>query len=42
MNKEYKMLIYLKKYLDPVRDYFATNEEANKLREEVKKFSIKT
>jgi len=31
--------IYLKKYLTPVHDYFKTNPEADKLRNEVKKFT---
>lgn len=30
---------YLKKYLDPVREYFDTNPEADALRKEVKKFT---
>lgn len=33
--------LYLKRYLDPVRDYFANNPQADKLRKEVKKFSRK-
>ncbi|VBB18830.1 tyrosine-tRNA ligase [Yasminevirus sp. GU-2018] len=33
--------IYLKKYLDPVREYFAKNPEADALRNEVKKFTQK-
>jgi hypothetical protein len=32
---------YLKKYLDPVRKYFADNPEADALRKEVKRFVTK-